>query len=195
VTQKPEYAIAADTPGGASATTDVVAAEAVGTEAVRTEAVGSGEVQAPIALSDSQLDAAQKFVVLYRYVRRYGRRMQCEGVRGRELSTLRRLHEVGPMTIGQICEYLFISASSTSELVSRMEEAGYVARRRSKEDSRVVYVGLTPEGTRLAEETALGGIPLLRERVQALSEDQLARLDEALSDLIRIMEIDPNEFQ
>ena len=141
------------------------------------------------------LEAIRKFLVLYRYLRHYGRNTQCQGVRGRDLSTLRYLHEEGPMTIGQICDYLFISASSTSELVSRMEEARYVSRRRSREDSRVVYVELTPEGERLAADTPTGGIPLLRERIKALSPDQLVLVDEAFTKLIQVMEIDRHEFE
>lgn len=141
------------------------------------------------------LNVIQKFLTLYRYIRRYARKTQCEGVRGRELAILRQLHEVGPLTIGQISGYLFVSTSSASELVTRMEEAGYVARRRSTEDCRVVFVELTPEGRQLAETTPLGGIPLLRERIKALPPERLQLIDNAFSSLIQIMEIDPNEFQ
>ncbi|MGC9348275.1 MAG: MarR family winged helix-turn-helix transcriptional regulator [Anaerolineae bacterium] len=141
-----------------------------------------------------QLDVIQKFLLLHRYVRRYGRKTHRDGLRGRELATLRYLADAGPLTIGQISDFLYLSASSTSELVSRMEDAGYVARRRSTEDCRMVFVELTFEGERLAEETPLGGIPLLRERVKTLPPDRLKMVDDAFSDLIRIMEIDPNEF-
>lgn len=141
------------------------------------------------------LEATRKFLVLYRYLRHYGRAMQCEGVRGRDMSTLRYLHETGPLTISQISEYLFISTSSASELVSRMEEAGYMSRRRSQEDSRVVYVELTPKGTQLADTTPTGGIPLLRERIKGLHQEQLNKIDEALTLLIQVMEIDPNDFR
>jgi len=141
------------------------------------------------------LEATRKFLVLYRYLRHYGRTMQCEGVRGRDMSTLRYLHETGPLTISQISEYLFISTSSASELVSRMEEAGYMSRRRSQEDSRVVYVELTPKGTQLADTTPTGGIPLLRERIKGLHQEQLNKIDEALTLLIQVMEIDPNDFR
>ncbi len=147
------------------------------------------EIQSPA------LDVIQKFLVLYRYVRRYGRRAHCEGIRGRELSTLRYLHEVGPLTVGQITAYLFMSASSGSELVSRMEDAGYVTRRRSTDDCRVVFVELTAKGQQVAAETPLGGIPLLRERVTSLPPDKLDYIDQAFETLIAIMEIDPHEFQ
>ncbi|MGC9467480.1 MAG: MarR family winged helix-turn-helix transcriptional regulator [Anaerolineae bacterium] len=146
-------------------------------------------------LQSKALDVIQKFLIIYRYVRRYGRKTQCEGVRGRELSTLRYLLEAGHLTIGQISDYLFLSPSSASELVSRMEDAGYVTRQRSTEDCRVVNVQLTPEGRVLAEEIPLGGIPLLRERIKAMTPDRLRLVDEAFTDLIQIMEIDPNEYQ
>jgi len=145
--------------------------------------------------SNPALEAIQKFLVLYRYLRHYGRNAQSPGLRGRDLSTLRYLYEEGPMTVGQIREYLFISTSSTSELVSRMEEAGNVARRRSKEDSRVVFVALTPEGERVAQETPTGGVPLLRERIKALPKEDLALIDEAFTKLIQVMEIDAHDFE
>jgi len=141
------------------------------------------------------LDATQKFLVLYRHIRRYSRKTQCEGVRGRDLVTLRYLNEAGPLTIGQICEYLFISGSSTSDLVSRLQGAGYVMRRRSTEDSRVVYVELTPKGRAIAEQPPSGGIPMLRERIKTLPAEQLQQLDNAFANLIEIMEIDPDDFE
>ncbi|MBN1249297.1 MAG: MarR family transcriptional regulator [Anaerolineae bacterium] len=148
-----------------------------------------------LSQQDLALDAIQKYLVLYRYARYFSRKTQCEGVRGRELAMLRHLFDAGPLTVGQLCDYLFISNSATSELVSRMEDAGYVARRRSKQDSRVVFVELTAAGRQIAEETPLGGIPLLRERIKALSQDKLQRINGAFDDLIQIMEIDPDEFQ
>lgn len=144
---------------------------------------------------DLALDVIQKYLVLHRYVRRYSRKTHSAGIRGRDLATLRYLLEAGPLTIGQLCDYLFISNSSTSELVSRMEDAGYVVRRRSKKDCRVVFVELTEMGRRIADETPLGGIPLMRERVKALPPINLERINSAFDDLIEIMEIDVNEFQ
>ena len=39
-------------------------------------------------------------------------------------------------------------------MLARMEDAGYVVRRRSDDDERVVTVSLTPRGTELREELA-----------------------------------------
>ena len=132
------------------------------------------------------LDTIRKFLQLYRYVRHHGRKVQAAGLRGREFSILRYLLD-GPLKIGEICNYMFISASSTSEMISRMEDAGYVTRQRCKRDNRVVYVELTPPGRELAENTPLGGIPLLREKMHTLSPNRLALVDEALTELITIL--------
>jgi DNA-binding MarR family transcriptional regulator len=105
-------------------------------------------------------------------------------------ATLRYLHEAGPRTIGQVQEYIYVSASATSEMLSRLEADGYVTRTRCKKDQRVVYVELTPEGRRLAEETPLGGIPLLRERIKSLSPEQLATVTSAFEMLLQVMEIE-----
>jgi len=136
------------------------------------------------------LAATQKFLSLYRYLRWYSHQMHNQGVRGREFATLRYLNEAGPCSVGQVQEYIYISASTTSEMLSRLENAGYVARKRCKKDQRVVYVELTPEGRRLAEETPLGGIPLLREKLKTLPPERLAVLDEAFSELLNLMEIE-----
>jgi MarR family 2-MHQ and catechol resistance regulon transcriptional repressor len=136
------------------------------------------------------LAATQKFLSLYRYLRQYSQQMHNQGVRGREFATLRYLHEAGPCTVGQVQEYIYVSASATSEMLSRLENAGYVARSRCKKDQRVVYVELTPEGRRLAEETPLGGIPLLRERIKSLSPEQLSTVTSAVEMLLQVMEIE-----
>ena len=136
------------------------------------------------------LDTIRKFLQLYRYVRHYGRKVQAAGLRGREFSVLRYLKD-GPLKIGEICKYMFISVSSTSEMISRMENTGYVTRVRCKKDNRVVFVELTPAGRELADKTPFGGIPLLREKMHTLPPDRLAQVNEALSDLIRLLGMEP----
>jgi DNA-binding MarR family transcriptional regulator len=131
-----------------------------------------------------------QFLTLYRHLRRYSRQMHGEGVSGRKISTLRYLFEAGPRTIGQLGKYLYISYSSTSELVKRLQEAGYVARARSSDDNRVVIVTLTASGRAMAQKTPLGGIPLLREKMKTLPPERLSLIKDALSDLIQLLEID-----
>ena len=136
------------------------------------------------------LETIQRFIKLYRHLRWYSRKMHEHGIRGRDLAVLRYLKEHGKLKIGQVQKYLFISYSSTSDLISRLEDAGYVMRKRCKSDNRVVFVELTDAGREIAENTPMGGVPLLREKIKSLPPERLAVVDAAFVELLNLMEID-----
>ena len=135
-------------------------------------------------------ETTRKFLTVYRHLRRSSRQMHQEGVSGRKFSALRYLHEAGPHTVGQIRDYLYISDSGASELIARLEKMGFVTRTRSDADNRVVIVELTPAGRELAQEPPRGGVSLLRERLQALSKERLLVIDEAMAEILTLLEID-----
>jgi DNA-binding MarR family transcriptional regulator len=139
------------------------------------------------------LGTIHKFLTIYRYLRTYSRQMHSEGLSGRKIATLRHLLETEPLTVGQIRDYLYISDSTTSELVAKLEEAGCVQRTRSEEDNRVVLVSLTPAGREFAQSAPLGGIPLLRERLKALPVERLILIDEALAEIKQLLGIDDEQ--
>jgi DNA-binding MarR family transcriptional regulator len=134
-------------------------------------------------------ETIQTFLLLYRYLRRYGRQLQNEGMSGRKIATLRYLVEAGPLTIGQLSAYLCISDSSTSTMIAWLERKGYLTRTRSKQDNRVVLVDLTPTGQELVQKTTLGGIPLLREALRTLPLEQLSLVHDALATIVDVLEI------
>ncbi|MEZ4868348.1 MAG: MarR family winged helix-turn-helix transcriptional regulator [Caldilineaceae bacterium] len=134
-------------------------------------------------------EAIHKFLLITRYLRQYARQMDSRGIGPREFSVLRFLLEREAATVGQVQEYLYRSASVASTIISGLEEAGYVTRTRSPDDNRVVIVQLTPSGRTIAQETPMGGIPLLRRRLVTLSPERLARMNEALADLMELMEV------
>jgi DNA-binding MarR family transcriptional regulator len=69
--------------------------------------------------------------------------LQVKGYPGREHAT-----------IGELAERLQAKHHGVVALVARCEEAGYVAKRASKEDRRAVLVELTAKGERLLEQLA-----------------------------------------
>jgi DNA-binding MarR family transcriptional regulator len=131
----------------------------------------------------------QKFLRLYRYLRQYARQVDERGILPREFSVLRFLAETGSATVGQVQEYLYCSPSVASTVISNMEEKNLVLRTRSTEDNRVVIVSLTESGAALAAETPMGGIVLLRRRLPTLPPAQIAAIDSALTDLLRLMDV------
>ncbi len=133
-------------------------------------------------------ETIQEFLSFYRYVRRYGRQMQQEGISGRKISTLRYLIDAGPLTVGQLGDYLCISDSSTSTLIADLKKRGYVTRTRSPDDNRVVMVEITGQGRELVARTPLGGIPLLREALKTLPSDRLDLIHKALATMNELLE-------
>lgn len=137
--------------------------------------------------------ALHKFLLINRYLRQYAGQMDERGLRPRQFSVLRFLLENGPATVGAVQEYLYRSPSTASTLLSQLEESGYVTRTRSEADNRVVIVALTDLGRQVAEQTPVGGIVLLRRRLDSLSEEQLGRMDAALADIMQLMEVTEQE--
>ena len=129
------------------------------------------------------------FLAVYRYLRTCSRRMDQDGISGRKMATLRYLREAEPLTVGQIRDYLYVSDSSASTTIARLEEKGYVRRTRSQADNRVVLVTLTPAGTAVAEREPLSGMPLLRERLKALPPERLNLIADAMGEVAHLLEI------
>jgi MarR family transcriptional regulator, organic hydroperoxide resistance regulator len=139
------------------------------------------------------LKTIHRFLNVYRYLRKYSREIQTQGLSGREVSTLRYLLDAEPVTIGQCRDYLYISDSSTSELVAHLEQAGHVTRARSQSDNRAVLVSLTAQGRKAARTLPLAGIPLLRERLRTLPPERLARINEAMGEILHLLEIEDED--
>jgi DNA-binding MarR family transcriptional regulator len=135
-------------------------------------------------------ETINRFLTVYRYLRRYSRQLHQAGISGRKMAALRHLLEAGPRTIGQLRSYLYISNSSTSQLIANLERKGYVTRTRSKADHRVVNVDLTDAGREIAQNTGLGGVPLLREKLKTLPPERLARIHAAMTDMMNLLEIE-----
>ena len=51
-------------------------------------------------------------------------------------------------TVSELCERLQLAQSTVTELVQRAENAGLVRRTQAREDGRIAYLTLTPEGER-----------------------------------------------
>ena len=84
------------------------------------------------------------------------------------------LWEKDGVPVSEIGEKLMLDNGTLSPLLKKMEQAGYVTRRRSAEDDRVVLITLTEKGRALQEQAKdipqqVGGcIDLPPEKAQAL---------------------------
>ena len=77
-------------------------------------------------------------------------------------------------TVGELCETLMLDNGTLSPLLKKMQQAGYVERKRSENDDRVVVVTLTQKGRALQEDArdipaqVAGCIDLPPEKAQTL---------------------------
>jgi DNA-binding MarR family transcriptional regulator len=61
------------------------------------------------------------------------------------------LWERDGITVGEICNRLMLDNGTLSPLLKKMQQAGYIDRKRSEEDDRIVLITLTEEGRALQE--------------------------------------------
>lgn len=76
-------------------------------------------------------------------------------------------------TVTELAERLQLAQSSVTELVARAEQAGLLEREPSKDDARVVFLRLSPEGEgRFAESfrTLAAERQALRETIAAIED-------------------------
>lgn len=124
---------------------------------------------------------------LLRYQHRFSHRLRKEyGLSGRRLAMLRRLVEVGPVTVGEASRYLHVCYSAASSLLDRMEDDGWVERHRCPEDNRKVQVTPTEKGREVVERAPRGLFGSLRLQLPELSIEELEGLQKAMQRLTEL---------
>ncbi len=84
------------------------------------------------------------------------------------------LWEKDGITVGDICSKLMLDSGTLSPLLKKMEQSGFIERKRSLDDDRVVLINLTSEGRALQDkakevpEKVAGCIDLPAEKAQIL---------------------------
>lgn len=84
------------------------------------------------------------------------------------------LWEKDGLTVGELCEKLMLDNGTLSPLLKKMQQAGYIEKKRCTEDERIVVITLTKEGKKLQQKAkdipakVAGCIDLPLEKAQAL---------------------------
>ena len=86
--------------------------------------------------------------------KRYGELLAEHGLSYPQYLTMLALWGSSPLTVGEIGERLRLDSGTLTPLLKRLEAAGWVARRRDKDDERRVIVAPTAAGWKLREQVA-----------------------------------------
>ena len=103
--------------------------------------------------------------------------------KGSQNRILHILAKEGAMTQRALTEHLGIQPGSASEVIGKLEKAGFISRVTSDEDRRTADIRLTDAGKAQAEEQAARQKEKLREMFSALTEEEKASLLKILEKL------------
>ncbi len=91
------------------------------------------------------------------------------------------------VTMGELCDLLFLACSTGTDLIDRMEKNGYLERNRDTKDRRVVRLSITEKG-----KDVIGQVLKARRRyvdsiLTQLTEEETDGLAQALEKLHKLM--------
>jgi DNA-binding MarR family transcriptional regulator len=134
-------------------------------------------------------------LILLRYQHYFSHQLRKTlGVSGQQIAAMRYLARDGPHSVSEISHYLNVRDGTTSPLLERLEQAGFVQRRRCTQDSRRVLVDITQTGRDMVAQAPQGPIGSLREHLPELTADELQSIDAALETLSDIAHVDVSQI-
>ncbi len=95
------------------------------------------------------------------------------------------LWEEGKVSVGHLCERLYLDSGTLTPLLKRLEVTGLLRRQRSTEDARVVDVELTAAGKKLKKNAA--SVPQALACRVGLASEELARVHRQLARLFEMV--------
>ena len=117
--------------------------------------------------------------------------METYGITPLQYRALKIIKDEHP-TMGDLCDLLYLSSSTVTELIDRLESNNLVRRIRSKEDRRVILLEITDEGISLLKNIREKKLEILSKALNLLSEDEK---DEIKRSLIRLYNILKEELR
>lgn len=83
------------------------------------------------------------------------------------------------LTVSALGEKLFLESNTLTPILKKLEELGYVSRRRDAKDERQVLVSLTPEGRRLREK----GLTMNLVKASGLTPEEFSKVQKMIVNL------------
>ena len=96
------------------------------------------------------------------------------------LATLRRAGSPYALTPSELIDWTMVTSGTMTNRLDRLEEAGFITRRRNPEDGRGFVVGLTEKGRKLIDKTVTAHVENQHAMVEVLSDNERKTLDKLL---------------
>ncbi|HZW83419.1 MAG TPA: MarR family transcriptional regulator [Candidatus Deferrimicrobium sp.] len=104
-----------------------------------------------------------------------------------QFSALLALIDSGEITMGELCQKLFLACSTVTDLIDRMEKNGYVERFKDSKDRRVIRLRVLPAGIAVYEDVIKNRKTYLKTVLAQISDEQQQNLVASLESLHSLM--------
>jgi len=108
------------------------------------------------------------------------------GITGPQLWAIKTIHESSPVNVSDLANKLYLHPTTVVGIIDRLEKQNLVERRRSKDDRRVVWIGLTDKGNDLVKSAPEVVQGLLVSGLEEISANNLIEIDRSMKLLVKI---------
>ena len=139
---------------------------------------------------EAMLEVLAQFRVLVRSIREHYRTVEEKAsVGGAQLWALSEIAAHPDMSVGDLARRLAVHISTASNLVGRLEELGFVERKRVSRDQRVVQLAPTALGRRTLKAAPQPTMGLLQQALLDLPPERLKALRRELTEVLARMKL------
>ncbi|NIJ39759.1 DNA-binding MarR family transcriptional regulator [Parvibaculum indicum] len=96
------------------------------------------------------------------------------------LATLRRAGEPYALSPSELIEWTMVTSGTMTNRLDRLEQTGFITRRRNPEDGRGFVIALTEKGHKLIDKAVTAHVENQHAMVEVLSENERKTLDRLL---------------
>jgi len=122
-------------------------------------------------------------------IRKRGREILADfGITPPQLNALVILLEDGQITMGELCDKMYLACSTATDLIDRMERNGLIARERDQSDRRVIRLKVLEPGHKVIDEVMKARKHYLGGVLGQIPEEEHDMLIKALGDLHKVMQ-------
>jgi DNA-binding MarR family transcriptional regulator len=142
----------------------------------------------PDALNDSVTKIERLLRHVAFIIKKRGRDILVDfGITSPQFNALLALREQPNMTMGELCEKLFLACSTATDLIDRMEKNGFLERNRDAQDRRVIRLSISEKGQDVIKEVIAARRRYVASMLEKLTPNEIEQLGASLDKLHSLM--------
>jgi DNA-binding MarR family transcriptional regulator len=142
----------------------------------------------PERLDDSVIKIERSLRHVAFIIKKRGRDILVDfGITTPQFAALLALRENPNITMGELCDKLFLACSTATDLVDRMEKNGFLERKRDSQDRRVIRLSISERGQQVISEVVAARRRYVSSILEKLDEEEISQLAQSLERLHSLM--------